>query len=62
MAVPTEDVRAQVLALRALGSALRAVGDEGQAHAALREALAIARSTGQRAEIATTERLLQIRA
>jgi class 3 adenylate cyclase/tetratricopeptide (TPR) repeat protein len=62
VAVPSEDVRAQVLALRALGSALRAVGDEGQAHAALRQALEIARSTGQRAEIATTERLLEVRA
>ena len=62
VAVPTEDVRAQVLALRALGSALRAAGDEGQARGALRSALEIARSTGQRAEIAATERLLHAHA
>ena len=58
VAVPSEDVRAQVLALRALGSALRANGDEQQASAAIAEALAVARSTGQRAEVAATERLL----
>ena len=57
---PTEDVRAQVLALRVLGSALRASGDEPAAVAALEQALAMARSTGQRSEIAATERLLQV--
>jgi len=56
---PTEDVRAQVLALRVLGSALRASGDEPAAVVALQQALAVARSTGQRSEVAATERLLQ---
>ena len=55
---PAEDVRARVLALRALGSALRASGDEEGGSRALRSALEIARSTGQRSERAATERLL----
>ena len=55
---PAEDIRAQVLSLRALGSALRASGDEEAARDALRQALEVARSTGQRSEIAATERLL----
>ncbi|MEX2291419.1 MAG: adenylate/guanylate cyclase domain-containing protein [Mycobacteriales bacterium] len=55
---PTEDVRARVLALRALGSALRASGDPQAGRAALEQALEAARSTGQRSEIAATERLL----
>ncbi len=58
VATPSEDVRAQVLALRALGSALRATGDEPAATAAVEQALEVARSTGQRSEIAATERLL----
>ena len=53
-----EDVRSQVLALRALGAALRAAGQPEQARAALERALEVARSTGQRSEIATTERLV----
>jgi tetratricopeptide (TPR) repeat protein len=53
-----EDVRSRVLSLRALGSALRACGQAQQAHAAFVEALEVARSTGMRAEIAATERLL----
>ena len=56
--MPSEDVRSQVLALRALGTALRASGDEEAARAAYEEALAIATSTGQRAEVAATERAL----
>ena len=55
---PSEDVRSQVLALRALGSALRATGDEEAAREAYEQALAIATSTGQRSEIAATERAL----
>ena len=53
-----EDVRSRVLALRALGSALRASGDEEGARAAYEEALKEATATGQRSEIAATERLL----
>jgi class 3 adenylate cyclase/tetratricopeptide (TPR) repeat protein len=56
--LPTEDVRARVLALRALGSALRACGEPVAGQRALREALQVARSTGQCSEIAATERLL----
>ena len=46
------------MAQRALGSALRAVGDEQGARQALTEALRTARSTGQRSEVAATEGLL----
>ncbi len=59
VATPTEDVRAQVLALRALGSALRAAGAEQEGRGHLEQALAIARSTGQRSEIAASERALR---
>ncbi len=55
---PAEDVRSEVLALRALGSALRATGSAAEATAVLMQALDVARSTGQRSEIAATERLL----
>ena len=58
VATPAEDVRAQVLALRALGSALRAAGDREQAAQCLREALAVSQSTGQTSEVATTQALL----
>ena len=58
VATPAEDVRARVLALRALGSALRADGDEMGGRRALQAALEIARSTGQRSEVAVSERLL----
>jgi len=58
VALPSEDVRARVLGLRALGSALSACGEPDGARAAFTEALAVARSTGQRSEVATTERLL----
>ena len=59
VATQSEDVRSRVLALRALGAALRANGHAEQGRAALLEALEVARSTGQRSEVATTERLLQ---
>jgi class 3 adenylate cyclase/tetratricopeptide (TPR) repeat protein len=58
VATPGEDVRSHVLALRALGSALKAVGDVEGARASYTEALAVATSTGQRSEIAATEGLL----
>ena len=53
-----EDVRSHVLALRALGSALRAAGSAEEAVGAFERALEVARSTGSRSEVATTERLL----
>ena len=55
---PAEDVRARVVALRALGAALRASGDEQAARASLLEALELSRSTGQRSEVAASERAL----
>jgi class 3 adenylate cyclase/tetratricopeptide (TPR) repeat protein len=58
VATPGEDVRSHVLALRALGSALKAVGDNDGARSAYTDALAVATSTGQRSEIAATEALL----
>ncbi|MCW2499876.1 MAG: adenylate/guanylate cyclase [Frankiales bacterium] len=58
VATPAEDVRSQVLALRALGAALRAAGDQPAAKAALEQALEVARSTGQRSEVAASERAL----
>jgi tetratricopeptide (TPR) repeat protein len=58
VAEPAEDVRSEVLALRALGAALRAAEDEGGAVAALSRALEVARSTGQRSEVAATQRAL----
>ncbi|HVM27330.1 MAG TPA: adenylate/guanylate cyclase domain-containing protein [Mycobacteriales bacterium] len=57
--VPAEDVRSQVLALRALGAALRACGQPEEARLHVVRALEVARSTGQRSEIAATERLLE---
>jgi len=58
VALPAEDVRARVLAYRALGTALRASGEAAEAQAAFTQALTIARSTGQRSEVAATERAL----
>ncbi|MDT7539094.1 MAG: hypothetical protein QOI82_2679 [Actinomycetota bacterium] len=58
VATPGEDVRSHVLALRALGSALKAVGDTDGAQSAYADALAVATSTGQRSEIAATEALI----
>ena len=59
VATPAEDVRATVLALRALGSALRAAGHEDEGRLALEQALEAARATDQRSELAATERLVQ---
>ncbi len=58
VATPAEDIRSQVLALRSLGSALRAAGDEAAAVVVLKQALEAARSTGQRSEVAASERAL----
>jgi class 3 adenylate cyclase/tetratricopeptide (TPR) repeat protein len=55
---PAEDVRSRVIALRALGSALRATGSPVEAEAALRSALAEAAATEQVAEREQTERVL----
>jgi tetratricopeptide (TPR) repeat protein len=58
VATPAEDVRSEVLALRALGSALRAVGDAEGARKTLEQALEVARSTGQTSEVPATQQLL----
>ena len=58
VALPAEDVRARVLALRALGTALSASGVDVEAREAFTQALEIARSTGQRSEVAASERAL----
>ena len=55
---PSEDVRSQVLALRALGTALRAGGDESGALEALTRSLEVARSTEQSSEVPACERAL----
>lgn len=55
---PGEDVRSEVLARRALGSALLAAGDVRAGRESLTRALAVARATGQRSEVAATERVL----
>ena len=58
VATSGEDVRSEVLALRALGGCLRATGDEAGAVVVLSRALEVARSTGQRSEVAASERAL----
>jgi tetratricopeptide (TPR) repeat protein len=55
----SEDVRSQVLALRALGSSWRACGDEEQARTAFLHALDVARGSGLTAEAEATEALLR---
>ncbi|MCW2543528.1 MAG: adenylate/guanylate cyclase, partial [Frankiales bacterium] len=55
---PAEDLRSRVMALRVLGSCLRANGETAGATRVLTEALEVARSTDQRSEIAATQRLL----
>ena len=59
VAATAEDVRSEVVALRVLGSALRATGDAEGGRQALQRALEAARSTGQTSEVATTEALLE---
>ncbi|MDP9181665.1 MAG: AAA family ATPase [Actinomycetota bacterium] len=58
VATPAEDVRSEVIALRVLGSALRATGDPDGGRKALEHALEVARSTGQTSEIEPTLALL----
>jgi class 3 adenylate cyclase/tetratricopeptide (TPR) repeat protein len=58
VATPAEDIRSEVIALRALGQALRATGDVDGGGKAIERALEVARSTGQTSEIAPTEALL----
>lgn len=57
--VPAEDVRSRVLALRALGTALRRSGDVAGARRAYSEALQVARETEARSEEALTSDLLR---
>jgi class 3 adenylate cyclase/tetratricopeptide (TPR) repeat protein len=56
--VPAEDIRSRVLALRALGTALRAHGDSDGARRAYTEALEVARETEARSEETLTADLL----
>jgi ATP/maltotriose-dependent transcriptional regulator MalT len=58
VATPAEDVRSRVIALRALGSALRANGLYAEAEKALRAAVEEASSTEQAQERAATEAAL----
>ncbi|HVF06108.1 MAG TPA: adenylate/guanylate cyclase domain-containing protein [Frankiaceae bacterium] len=58
VATPAEDVRSRVIALRALGSALRANGRYEEAEVALRAALAEATATEQAQERPATEQAL----
>lgn len=58
VATPAEDVRSRVIALRALGAALRANGRYAEAEAALRSALAEATATEQAQERPATEQAL----
>jgi class 3 adenylate cyclase/predicted ATPase len=55
---PAEDVRSRTVSLRVLGAVLISLGDVSGAVVALTTALQAARSTGQRSEIAATERAL----
>ncbi|MDQ1630325.1 MAG: hypothetical protein QOC80_297 [Frankiaceae bacterium] len=56
--IPAEDVRSRVLALRALGTALRTAGDVHGARQAYAEALRVAQETEARSEEAVTAELL----
>lgn len=58
VAVPAEDVRSRIVALRALGNAYAARGEPVDARAALQEALAVLRSTEQVSERDATLRAL----
>jgi Flp pilus assembly protein TadD len=57
--VPAEDIRSRVLALRALGTALRTAGDVDGARRAYGEALEVARETEARSQEAVTADLLE---
>jgi tetratricopeptide (TPR) repeat protein len=58
VATPAEDVRSEVVALRALGAALLAGGDRDGARKTLEQALEVAGSTGQTSEVPATQQLL----
>ncbi|HVF19589.1 MAG TPA: adenylate/guanylate cyclase domain-containing protein [Mycobacteriales bacterium] len=58
MTVPAEDARSQVIALRALGSALLATGQGDDARGILSDALAVATGTQHVREAGVTRRLL----
>jgi class 3 adenylate cyclase/tetratricopeptide (TPR) repeat protein len=58
MAVPAEDVRSRVVALRVLAGCLAACGDVPAAELALRQAVALAGATQQSSERSATERAL----
>jgi tetratricopeptide (TPR) repeat protein len=58
LAVPAEDVRSQVVALRVLGDALRLTGDKEGARTAYARALDVATSTEQVSERSRTEQAL----
>ncbi|HEU5033563.1 MAG TPA: adenylate/guanylate cyclase domain-containing protein [Mycobacteriales bacterium] len=59
-AVPAEDVRSRVVALRVLAQCLTAGGDRPAAQLALRQAVALAGSTEMRSELASTEHALDV--
>ncbi len=59
-AVPAEDVRSRVVSLRVLAHWLTTRGDARAAQMALRQALALARSTEMRSELPATERALDL--
>jgi tetratricopeptide (TPR) repeat protein len=58
LAVPAEDVRSRVIALRVLAQCLARAGDAPAAHYAARQAMALAAATELVSERAATERLL----
>jgi tetratricopeptide (TPR) repeat protein len=58
MAQPAQDLRSRIITLRVLGGALAATGDPPAARIALRQALALSRSTEMRAELSATQRTL----
>jgi tetratricopeptide (TPR) repeat protein len=58
--VPAEDVRSRIVTLRVLAQWLTACGDAPAAGFALRQAMALARSTEMTSEIAATERALRL--
>src|SRR4051812_14954299 len=58
IAVPAEDVRSRVVALRVLAQCLSQAGDEPAAAMAARQALALAGSTEMRSEVASSEKLV----
>jgi tetratricopeptide (TPR) repeat protein len=58
MAVPAEDVRSRVIALRALGTCLADCGDRPAGRFALQQAVALAGSTEMRSELPASEKAL----